>query len=171
MAVVGVQIVLRLVWVETLLELDQLQAYSGEHFLDLTRVDLLLRERQSVTHWTADKWGHTPQEGSGLMMVVAAHLSFTGEHGCDEPHGKASRPHTISHPVDFAQFLSAILACPAKTVKVLLHLLFSKGLDRHHFDYTTEVVAACAVRVWLGTARCLKLLVALASLPSLVGDF
>ena len=155
MAVVGVQIVLRLVWVETLLELDQLQAYSGEHFLDLMRVDLLLRERQSVTHWTADKWGHTPQEGSGLMMVMAAHLSFTGE------HGEAS--------VDFAQFLSAILACPAKTVKVLLHLLFSKGLDRHHFDYSTEVVAACTV--WLGTARCLNLLVALASLPSLVGDF
>ena len=118
-------------------------------------MDLLLQEQQSITHWTADKWGHTPQEGSGLMMVVAAHLSFTGEHGCDEPHGEVSRPHTISHPVDFAQFLSAILACPAETV--LLHLLFSKGLDRHHFDYSTEVVAACAVRAWLGEVNCAPL--------------
>ena len=88
MAVVGVQIFLRLVWVETQLELDQLLAYSGEHFLDLARVDYLLRERQSVTHWTVDKWGHTPQQGSGLMMVAAAHLSFAGELGCDEPHGE-----------------------------------------------------------------------------------
>ena len=131
-------------------------------------MDLLLQERQSVTHWTADKWGHTPQQGSGLMMMVAAHLSFAGAHGCDEPHDKASRPHTISHPVDFAHFLSAILARPAETV--LLHLLFTKGLDRQHVDHSTELVAACAVRAWLGTARCLKLLVALASLPSLVGD-
>ena len=123
---------------------------------------------QSVTHWTAEKWGHTPQQGSGLMMMVAAHLSFAGAHGCDEPHDEASRPHTISHSVDLAQFLSATLACPAETVQVLLHLLFSKGLHRQHFDYSPELVAACAVRAWLSTARCLKLLVA--SLPSLVGD-
>ena len=116
MAVVGVQIVLALAWVETLLELDQLLAYSGEHFLDLARVDLLPRERWSVTHWTADKREHTPQQGPGPMIVVAAHSSFAGERCCDEPHGEASRPHTISHPVDFAQFLSAILACPAETV-------------------------------------------------------
>ena len=101
---------------DTLLELDQLLAYSGEYFLDLAQVDLLPREWWSVTHWTADKREHTPQQGPGPMMVVTAHLSFAGEHGCDEPHGEASRPHATSHPVDFAQFLSAILACPAETV-------------------------------------------------------
>ena len=50
------------------------------------------------------------------MMVVAAHLSFAGEHVCDEPHGEASQPCMISHPVYSAQFLSVILACPAETV-------------------------------------------------------
>ena len=114
------------------------------------------------------------------MMAVVAHLSFVGEHGCDEPHDEASRPHMISHPVDFAQFLSAILACPAETVLAWLSssifffifdILFSRDLDRQHLGCNTELVAASAVRAWLGTVRCLKLSVARASLPSSVGDF
>ena len=107
MAVVDAQILLALAWMETLLELEQLPASSGEHFLDLAQVDLLPREWWSVTHWTAEKWEHTPQQGPGPIM------SFVGERGYNEPHDEASRPHMISHPVNFAQFLSAILACPA----------------------------------------------------------
>ena len=61
MAVVDAQIVSELAWVETLLELEQLPAYSGEHFLGLVQVDLLPRERWSVTHWTADKREHAPR--------------------------------------------------------------------------------------------------------------
>ena len=68
MIVVDVQIVLRLVSVETLMELEQLLVYSGEHFLDSAWVDLLPQEGQSVTHWTADKWEATPQ-GPGLMTT------------------------------------------------------------------------------------------------------
>ena len=67
------QIVLALAWVETLLELEQLPAYSGEHFLDLAQVDLLTRERWSVTHWTADKQEHTPQQEPGPIMVLTVH--------------------------------------------------------------------------------------------------
>ena len=74
-----------------------------------------------------DKREQTPQQGPGLMMAVAVHLSFAGEHGCDEPHDEASRLHTISHPVDFAQFLSAILACPAETVFSLTTSPILKG--------------------------------------------
>ena len=87
-------------------------------------------------------------------------------------HTEASRPHTISHPVDFAQFVSAILACLAETVQVLLPLLSSRDLDRQHahLGCNIELVAACTVRAWLSTARCL-MLVAQAGLPSLVGDF
>ena len=156
---------------ETLLELEQLPAYSGEHFHDLAQVDLLPRERWSVTHWTADKRVHAPQQGPGPTMAVTAHLSFVGEHGCEEPRTEASRPHTISHPVDFAQFLSDILACLAETVLVFLHLLFSRDLDRQHLDCNTELVATCAARAWLETTRFLRLLVAQAGLPSSVGDF
>ena len=116
MAVADAQIVSALAWVETLLELEQLPAYSGEHFHDSAQMDLLPRERWSVTHWTADKQEQTLQQGPGPIMAVTAHLSFVGELGCDEPHAEASRPHTISHPVDFAQFLSVILACLAETV-------------------------------------------------------
>ena len=113
MAVADAQIVSALAWVETLLELEQLPAYSGEHFHDSAQVDLRPRERWSVTHWTVEQ---TLQQGPGQMMAVTAHLSFVGELGCDEPCTEAFLPHTISHPVDFAQFLSAILACPAETV-------------------------------------------------------
>ena len=118
MAVVDAQIVLVLAWVETLLELEQLPAsgYSGEHFLDSTQVDLLPQEQWSATHWTVDKREHAPQQGPGPMMTVTVHLSFADEHGCDESHIEACRPYTVSHPVDFAQFLSAILACPVETV-------------------------------------------------------
>ena len=96
MAVVDAQIVLTLACVETLLELAQLLAYLKEHFLDLAKVDLLPRERWSATHWTSDKREQTPQQGPGLMMALAAHLSFAGEHGCNEPHDVASRPHDLS---------------------------------------------------------------------------
>jgi len=54
------------------------------------------------------------------MTAVTAHLSFVGEHGCDEPHDGVSQPHTISHPVDLAQFLPLILTCPAEMVLLLL---------------------------------------------------
>ena len=128
MAVVDAQIVLALAWVETRLKLEQLLAFSEEQFLDLARVDLLLWEQWLATHWTVDKWEQTPQQGPGLMMAVVVHLSSAGEHGCDELHDEVSRLHTISHPVDFAQFLSAILASPAEMVLALLHLLFSKDL-------------------------------------------
>ena len=107
-----------------------------------------------------DKQEQTPQQGPGLMTAVAAHLSSAGEHGCDEPHDEASRLHTISHPVDFAQFLSAILACLAETVLALLHLLFLGDPDRQHLGCNTELVTACTLRAWLGTARGLRLLVA-----------
>ena len=127
MAVVDAQIVLVLAWVDTQLKLEQLLAFSEEQFLDLAQVDLLLRERWSATHWTVDKREQTPQQGPGLMMTVAVHLSSAGEHGCDEPHDEASRLHTISHPVDIAQFLSAIVACPAEMVLALLHL-YSQGI-------------------------------------------
>ena len=103
-------------WVETPLELEQLPAYSGEHFLDLAQVDLRPRGQWSVTHSTVDKQEQTLQQEPGPMMAVTAQLSFVGEHGCDEPRTEASRPHKISHPVDFAQFLSAILACLAEMV-------------------------------------------------------
>ena len=103
-------------------------------------------------------------------MAVTAHLSFAGEHGCNKPHDGVSRPHTISHPVNFTQFLSAILACPAETVLVLLHLLFSRDPDRQHLCCNTELVTVFAVRAWLGTACCLKLPVARANWPSLVTD-
>ena len=101
----------RLYW-----SLEPLLAYSREHFHDLAQVDLLPRERWLVTHWTAGKQEQALQQGPGPMMAVTAHLSFVGEHGCDEPRTEASRPHKISHPVDFAQFLSAILACLAEMV-------------------------------------------------------
>ena len=171
MAIVDAQIVLALAWVETQLKLEQLPAYSEEQFLDLAQLDLLLRERWSAIHWTVDKREQTPLQGPGLTMAPAIHLSSAGEHGCDEPHDEASRLHTISHPVNFAQFLSVILACPAETVLALLHLLFSRDLGRQHLGCNTELVAACALRAWLGTARCLKLLVARANLPSSVRDF
>ena len=116
MAVADAQIVSALAWVETLPELEQLPAYSGEHFHDLAQVDLLPREWWSVTHWTADKQEQTLQQGPGAMMAVTAHLSFVGEYSCNKPRTEASRPHTISHPVDFAQFLSAILTCLAEMV-------------------------------------------------------
>ena len=111
MAVFDAQIISALAWVETLPELEQFPVYSGEHFHDLAQEDLLPREQWSVTHWTADKQEQTLQLGPGPMMAVTTHLSFVGEYGCDEPRTETSRPHTISHPVDFAQFLSAILAC------------------------------------------------------------
>ena len=101
---------------ETLPESEQPPTYSGEYFHYLAQVDLLPRERWSVTHWTADKQEQTLQQGPDPMMAVTAHLSFIGEQGCDEPRTEASRPRTLSHPVDFAQFLSAILACLAETV-------------------------------------------------------
>ena len=107
MAVVDALIVLALAWVETLLKLEQLPAQSEEQFLDLAQVDLLLRERWSATHWTVDKREQTPQQGPGLMMAVAAHLSSAGEHSCDEPHDEVSRLHTIFHPVDFLRIFSA----------------------------------------------------------------
>ena len=100
---------------ETLPELEQLPAYSGEHFLDSAQVDLRPRGRCSVTHSTVDKQEQTLQQGPGPMMAVTAHLSFVGEHGY-KPRTEVSRPHTISHPVNFAKFLSAILACLAETV-------------------------------------------------------
>ena len=68
--------------------------------------------------------GREPEQGPGLMIAVTAHLSFAGEHDCDEPHDEASRPHMISHPVEAVEFFSVILACLAKAVLVLLHLLF-----------------------------------------------
>ena len=98
-----------------------------------------------------------PQQDPRLMMVMTAHLSFLGERGYDEQHLGESRPQTISHPVDFAQFPSAILACPAEMVLFLLYLLFSRDPDRQHLCCNTELVAACAVQACLGTARCLKL--------------
>ena len=171
MAVVDTLIVLALVWVGTLLQLEQLPDYSEEHLLDLMQVDLLLQERWSATHWTAEEREQTPQQGPGLMMVVTAHLSSVSEHDCDDPHDGVSRPHTISHPVDFAQLLSAILTSPAETVLALLHLLFSRDPDRQHLCCNTELVAAYAVRDWFGTARCLKLAVARANWLSLVTDF
>ena len=138
MAVIDVQIVLALAWVETLLQLEQLPVFSKEYFLDLVQVDFLPQEWWLATHWTANKWEQTPQQGPGLMMVVTAHLSFAGEHSCDKPHDETSQPHMISHPVDFAKFLSAILAFPAETVLALLHLLFSRDLvDRQHPDFNT----------------------------------
>ena len=116
MAVADAQIVSAVAWVETLLELKQLPAYSGEHFRDSAQVNLRPRERWSVTHWTVDKQEQTLQQGPGPMKEVTAHLSFIGELGCDEPCTEASLPHMISHPVDFAQFLSVILTCPVETV-------------------------------------------------------
>jgi len=74
----------------------------------LAQVDLL----------TAGKQEHTPQQAPGPVIAVTAHLSFIGGHGCDKPHIEASQPHTISYSVDFAQFLSAILACSTETVLV-----------------------------------------------------
>ena len=139
-AVVEAQSVLASTWLETLLQLEQLPAYSEGRFLDWAQVELLPGERWSVTHSTADKREQTPQQGRGLMMAVAAHLSLTGEHGCDEPLIEASRPHMISHPVDFAQFFSTIPACPAETVLALLHLLLSRDLDRHHRGFNGELV-------------------------------
>ena len=109
-------------------------------------MELLPWEQWSATHWTANKREQTPQQGPSLMMAVTAHLSSAGEQGCDEPHIEASRPHMISHPVDFAQFLSAIPACSAEMVLVLLRLLFSRDLDRHRRGWNSELVASCATR-------------------------
>ena len=121
--------------------MEQRLAYSEEHFLDLEQVDLLPRERWSATHCNADKGEQTAQQGPGLMMAVTTCLFFVGEHGCDDRHDEVSRPHTISHPVDFAQFLSTILACPAEIALVLLHL-FSRDLDQQHHGCN---FAACAL--------------------------
>lgn len=45
-AIIDAQIVLALAWVETLLQLRELQAQLQTHFLDLMKVDLLhLQER------------------------------------------------------------------------------------------------------------------------------
>ena len=85
-AAVDAQIVLALAWVETLLQLEELPAYSEEHFLDLTQVDLILRERWSATHWTAEKGEQTTQQGPGLMMAVTAHLFFAAWQ--QEAHGR-----------------------------------------------------------------------------------
>ena len=158
MAVVEAQSVLAPTWVETLLQLEQLSAYSEGRFLDLAQVELPPWERWSATHWTADKREQTPQQGPCLKMAVTAHLSLAGEQGCDEPLIEAFPPHMISHLVDFAQFLSTIPACPAERVLVLLHLLFSR--DRHHRSFNSELVASCATRAKLGTSRYMKLLVA-----------
>ena len=128
---------------EALLQLEKLPAYSEVQCLDLAQVDLLSQERRSATHWTADKWEHTPQQGPGLMMVVVAHLSFI--YCLSDPHDKASRPHTISHPVTFTHFLSVILACPAERVSALLHLLFSRDVDQQHLGCNTKLVTASTV--------------------------
>ena len=146
LAVVEAQSVLAPTWVETLLQLEQLPAYSEGCLLDLAQVELLPWEQWSATHWTADKREQTPQQGPGLMMAVTAHLSSAAEQGCNEPHIEASRPHIFSHLVDFAQFLSAIPACPAETILVLLHLLFSRDVDRHRCGCNSELVASCATR-------------------------
>ena len=96
---------------------------------------------------------------------------FISEHGYDQSHDVVSRPHTISQPVDFTQLLSAILACPAETVLVLLHLLFSRDPDRQHLCCNNELVTVYAVQAMFGTACCLRLLVVQANWPSLVRDF
>ena len=120
MAVVEAQKVLAPTSVETLLQLEQLPAYSEGCFLDLAQVKLLPWEQWAATHWTVDKREQTPQQGPGLMMAVTAHLSSAGEEGFDEAHFEASRPHIISHLIDFAQFLSAIPACQARYLKLLV---------------------------------------------------
>ena len=103
-AIIDAQIVLALAWVETLLQLRELQAQLQTHFLDLMKVDLLhLQERWSAIYWTAEMKEQIPQPDPRLMMVVTAHLSSVGEHGYDKQH------HGVSHPVDFAQFPFAIL--------------------------------------------------------------
>ena len=142
--------------------------YSEGRFLDLARWSYFLGNsgRQLIGLRT----NGNKHLSRGLMMAVTAHLSLAGEQGCDEPHIEVSGPHMISHPVDFAQFLSAIPACPAETVLVLLHLLFSRELDRHHCGCNSELVASCATQASLGTACYLKLLVASTRLLSLVGD-
>ena len=102
MAAIDTQIVLALAWVEALLQLEQLPAYSEVHFLDLVQVDLLSRERRSATHWTADKWEHTPHQGPGLMMAVVAHLSFI--YCLSDPRDKVSQPsHNSFLPFLLAQ--------------------------------------------------------------------
>ena len=50
MAVADAPIASAMAWVETLPELEQLPAYSGEHFLDLAQVDL----RPSAGAWYDD---------------------------------------------------------------------------------------------------------------------
>ena len=59
----------------------------------------------------------------------------------------------VSHPVDFAQFPFAILACPTQMVLFLLYLLFSRDPDRQHLCCNTELVAACVAQARLCTAR------------------
>ena len=118
------------------------------------KVDLLhLQERRSAIYWTAEMKEQIPQPDPRLMMVVTAHLCSVGEHGYDEQYHGVSRPHTISHPVDFAQFPFAILACPTQMVLFLLYLLFSRDPDRQHLCCNTELVATCAAQACLSTAR------------------
>ena len=87
------------------------------------------------------------------MTVVRAHLSSVREPGWEEQHHGVSRPHSVSHPVDSAQFLSAPPAYPAETVLLLLQLLFSKDPDLQHLSYNTELVTTCAIQACFGTAR------------------
>lgn len=120
----------------------------------LMKVDLLhLQERWSAIYWTAEMKEQIPQPDPRLMMVVTAHLSSVGEHGNDEQHHGVSRPHTTSHPVDFAQFPFAILTCPTQMVLFLLYPLFSRDPDRQYLCCNTELVATCATQDCLGTAR------------------
>lgn len=153
-AIIDAQIVLALAWVETLLQLRELQAQLQTHFLDLMKVDLLhLQERWSAIYWTAEMKEQIPQPDPRLMMVVTAHLSSLGEHGNDEQHHGVSRPHATSHPVDFAQFPFAILTCPTQMVLFLPYPLFSRDPDRQYLCCNTELVATCATQDCLGTAR------------------
>ena len=87
---VEAQIVLAPTWGEILLQLEQLAAYSEGPFLHLAQVDLLPWERWSATHWTDHKREQTLQQGPGLMMALTAHLSFSDQHGCNEPHIETS---------------------------------------------------------------------------------
>lgn len=96
-AIIDAQIVLALAWVETLLQLRELQAQLQTHFLDLMKVDLLhLQERWSAIYWTAEMKEQIPQPDPRLMMVVTAHLSSVGEHGNDEQHHGVSTSCDLS---------------------------------------------------------------------------
>ena len=57
-------------------------------------MDLLFWECWLAIYRTADEGEQTPQQEPGVMMAVTANLSFVGDHGCHEPHDRASQPHT-----------------------------------------------------------------------------